>query len=119
MPDVPDDDDSMDFDNNNNNVDERLLIHNIDYRDDDFLPAIPPHVSYSGLLNQREGCCSRVKSDMMDFNGNKRCLAQTFILIDCLIQNMILYLIWFQFIPNGAADTDGMEEDRVFISNSQ
>ena len=38
---------------------------------------------------------SRVKNDLMDFNGNQTCLAAIFLIFDCCVQNLLLYLIWF------------------------
>ena len=119
MPESDYDDDSLDDanignnDNNNNDVHIRIRDYS---NDDSFLDA-------NSNVNQREGCYSRIKSDMMDFNGSKRCCSQSFIFIDCILQNLILYLIWFQFIPVEEGDTEvvaaeEVEEDDVFFSRS-
>lgn len=45
------------------------------------------------------GYCSRVASDLETFNGRSDAVSVIFLFFDCGLQNLMLYLIWFAFIP--------------------
>ena len=62
-----------------------------------------------------DGFCSRVRRDIENFTGKKSFLPVPFLIFDCLIQNFILYLIWFAFIPE-----EEIEDERpLFATKSQ
>ena len=83
-----------------------------DQRDDDFYNE-RQLASLDQSLDQDEedssdGCWGRVKNDMDNFNTRGHNCATLFLLIDCLLQNFMLYLIWFEFIqePDATAEIE-------------
>lgn len=92
-----------------------------DQRDDDFYHDRHPDFMLDQSADEEDssvGCWGRVKNDMDNFNVRGNNCATFFLLIDCFLQNFMLYLIWFEFIqePNAIDEPDGKT---AFVSQPQ